>query len=206
MPFWYHKTDSYRWLTGSIRKDLIPDERGVWADFMAMASLTREPRRGYIERSEGIPYDKPYMLSFLNISEELYDRTVKKCVVEGRLQVFPDGTMFLTNFARYNDTTDYNAKKEARRVGIEKAKRTKSELETLARRGIITQNQLIATAQALAAIAKGVDMEIPLSCAYCAKECDHTVDLARHIYQAKDNKHEPGKGWAKEYLKIGDEE
>ena len=126
MPLWYHKTDSYRWLTGSIRQDLIPDERSVWADFMAMAALTREPRRGYIERSEGIPYDRPYLLSFLNISGELLDRTIAKCAKEGRLQVYPDGTMYLPNFGRYNDTVDRKSlAKEKKEAAIERAAETR---------------------------------------------------------------------------------
>jgi hypothetical protein len=104
MPLWYNKMDSYRWINGSIRQDLEPDERSVWADFLALAGLTREPRRGYIERSEGVPYTKQALITMLNISEELFDRAVKKCVNEGRLQSLEDGTLFLTNWGKYNET------------------------------------------------------------------------------------------------------
>ncbi|MBU1785303.1 MAG: hypothetical protein KKG95_08220, partial [Candidatus Omnitrophica bacterium] len=201
-PFWYNKIDSLKWIDGSIRADLNSAERGVWADLLAMAGLTRDERRGFIERSEGIPYPKSVILSRLNIEEELLDRTVRKCVTEGRLKVYPDGTLEITHWAKYNDTKDYNAKKESKRLAIEKAKRTKSELETLLHRGIITQNVLTTATKALTDIAQGVDLKIPLACAYCDEHCNHTVDLARHILQTKKNGHEPGKAWAKEYLKI----
>ena len=125
MPLWYHKTDSYRWINGSIREDLLPDERSVWADFLALAGLTRESRRGYIERSEGIPYRKNHLLSMLNISEELFDRAIDKCVAEGRLQVLPDGTMCITNWGKYNDTSSYEEKNRQKDISIERAKETK---------------------------------------------------------------------------------
>ena len=131
MSFWYHKTDSYQWINGSIREDLQPDERSIWADFLALAALSREGRRGYIERSEGIPYPKATLLTLLNVPEELFDRAVKKCVAEGRLQAYPDGTYYLSNWQKYNDTTDYKARKEAKAAAIEKGKTTKRENDSI---------------------------------------------------------------------------
>lgn len=127
MPFHYHKIESLRWINGSIRQDLKPDERSVWADLIALAGLTREDRRGYIERSKGIPYSKTAILTMLNISAELYDRAVRKCVNEGRLQVLPDGTLYLTNWDNYNDTSTYREKKEARKEAARKAVASKSQ-------------------------------------------------------------------------------
>lgn len=131
MPFFYHKIDSFRWLNGSIREDLVPDERSVWADLLALAGLTRDPRRGYIERSEGIPYRKSALLSMLNVTEELFDRAVAKCVTEGRLQVLLDGTMRITNWMRYNDTTDFEEKKEIKRSALDRAKLTRRRKDKL---------------------------------------------------------------------------
>jgi len=142
MPLFYHKTDSLRWIDGSIREDLEPDERSVWADLMALAGLTREPRRGFIERSEGIPYQKAALLVRLNITEELLDRAVNKCVEEGRLQVLPDGTMFLTNWGRYNDTTEYKKKKEAKEASLEKSKETKHQSQTATEALVRAVNEL----------------------------------------------------------------
>jgi len=98
-PMEWHKIHSYRWLTGSIRKDLNPDERGVWADLLAMASLSR--RRGYVERSEGIGFDKEFIASFLVISSGLLNSTLEKCKAEGRIQEQDNGVLFITNFDAY---------------------------------------------------------------------------------------------------------
>jgi hypothetical protein len=127
MALWYNKIDSYRWINGSIRQDLTPDERSVWADFLALAGLTREPRRGFIERSEGIAYPKEVLLSMLNIKEELFDRTISKCSAEGRLKVYPDGSMEIVHWDNYNDVSDYKTKKEAKQSSIDKAKYTKKQ-------------------------------------------------------------------------------
>ncbi len=131
MPLFYHRIDSYQWIHGSIRQDLTSEERGVWHDLLSLSALTREPRRGYIERSKGIPYPKQVVVCLFNITEELYDRTVEKCVKEGRLQVFSDGTMYITNWEKYNNVDNYNEKKklekekqEAKAASIEKFRKT----------------------------------------------------------------------------------
>ena len=111
MSLWYHKTDSYKWIHGSIREDLEPDERSVWADLLALGGLTREGRRGYIERSEGMPYRKNQLVVMLNITEELFDRSIAKCVNEGRLTIFADGTMLITNWNNYNNTDQFEEKR-----------------------------------------------------------------------------------------------
>lgn len=149
MSLYYHKIDSYKWLTGSIRRDLEPDERSVWADLLALGALTREPRRGYIERSKGIPYDENYLLMFLNINSELLDRTIAKCVKEGRLKVYKDGTMLLTNWNSYNDVEEWRKKKtkektlkEKKRISIENARKTKHTLDNIAVSTTQTLNKL----------------------------------------------------------------
>lgn len=149
MPLWYHRTDDYKWIHGSIRQDLEPDERSVWADFLAMAGLTREPRRGYIERSKGIPYPKQVLICILAITEELFDRTVNKCVEEGRLTILDDGTMYITNWNRYNDVQGWEKKKELteeqrekKRISIENARKTKHTLDNIAVGTTQTLNKL----------------------------------------------------------------
>jgi hypothetical protein len=131
LGIYYHKIDSWRWLTGSIRRQLTSAERGVWHDFIALAGTTQIPRRGYIERSEGVPYEKSYLLIFLDITSELYDSTVEKCIKDNRLQVFPDGTMYVVNWEKYNGLDNYNEKKklekekrEAKAASIEKFRKT----------------------------------------------------------------------------------
>ncbi len=156
MNLWYHKVDDYRWLTGSIRRDLEPDERSVWADLLALAGLTREPRRGYIERSKGVPYEPHYLTVFLNISEELLNRTIQKCVKEGRLKVFEDGTMLITNWNNYNGLEDWHKKKkqeaerkEARKVSIDKARKTRKTNDNNAKATTRAMNELNSTIKQL---------------------------------------------------------
>jgi hypothetical protein len=149
MPLWYHRIDDYKWIHGSIRQDLQPDERSVWSDFLALAGLTREPRRGFIERSKGIPYPKNVLTCMLNITEELFDRTVTKCVKEGRLKVFKDGTMYLANWERYNEVESWHKKKQkeadkanAKNISVDKAKKSRSKLENAAKGLESTVNKL----------------------------------------------------------------
>lgn len=98
-PMEWHKINSYRWLTGSIRQDLTSEERGVWADLLAMASLSR--RRGYVERSEGIGFGRKFIASFLAVPIELLNSTISKCVSEGRIQKHDGGVLFITHFEEY---------------------------------------------------------------------------------------------------------
>lgn len=127
----YHRIDDYRWINGSIRQDLQPDERSVWADFLALAGLSREGRRGYIERSQGIPYPKTVLLTLLNITEELFDRTVSKCVKEGRLQVLPDGTMFIVNWLKYNDVSSYETRRRQKSIANGQSRQNRKSLENV---------------------------------------------------------------------------
>lgn len=131
MALWYHKIHSLQWLNGSIREDLTPDERSVWADLLALAGISRESRRGFIERSEGIPYSRQHILTVLNIGGELYDRAVGKCVEEGRLVVYEDGTMQIINWDHYNDTTNYSEEKQKAKASAAKAQVTKRKNEAL---------------------------------------------------------------------------
>lgn len=133
MALYYHKINSQLWLNGSIRVDLEPDERSVWADLLALAGITRESRRGWIERSQGIPYTKDWLLNTLQITEELFDRAVQKCKIEGRLQVYEDGTMYITNWEQYNDTNALKAKVAGKQAQKENKETLKSAVVGLTR-------------------------------------------------------------------------
>ena len=95
----WHKVDSLRWLDGSIRSDLEPAERGVWADLLALAALTR--RRGYIERSEGIPYKRQHLAERFDVPLKLLNSTITKCIKEGRITKAASGVLYITNWEYY---------------------------------------------------------------------------------------------------------
>lgn len=123
MALWYGRKDAMKWLFGSVRHDLEPDERSVWDDLMQLAAINPdETRRGIIEIRAGVPYPKQRLLDIFNIKEELFDRTVAKCVKEGRLKINDDGTMTLTNWLKYNDLSEYEAKKQKQKDFAGKSK------------------------------------------------------------------------------------
>jgi hypothetical protein len=78
MGYDWFKMHSRGWLTGSIRAQLTPAERSVWADLLAMANESRV--RGIVCRAKGIPYTREYIAGFLGITVELLNSTIDKCL------------------------------------------------------------------------------------------------------------------------------
>lgn len=102
---WY-KMYSRGWLTGSIRAQLTPAERGVWADLLAMANESRV--RGVICRAKGIPYTREYIANFLEIPIDLLNSTIDKCVKDEnaddpttRIMFDTDGCIVISNWEKY---------------------------------------------------------------------------------------------------------
>lgn len=98
------KLHTLEWLEGSIRVDLTPPERSIWADLLAMAGLCR--REGHIERSQGIPYSVDDLAARFTVPVELVQSTLNKCVAEGRMQRNGDGTFTITNWPKYQALPD----------------------------------------------------------------------------------------------------
>lgn len=97
----YLKIFGQEWLEGSIRVDLDSAGRGVWADLLAMAQISR--RVGYIERSEGLPYGDEELALRFKIPLELLEEVIATCKKEGRLGQLKDGTYFISNWDKYQD-------------------------------------------------------------------------------------------------------
>lgn len=95
----FYATFGYQWLEGSIRKDLDSAGRGVWADILSLASISR--RVGFLERSQGIPYTDEELANKFQIPLELLKHTIVVCVQEGRLTRDDTGTLFITNWNKY---------------------------------------------------------------------------------------------------------
>jgi len=96
----YVKISVTGWLHGSIRWQLDPDERGVWADLIVMAGQCRLD--GFIADNDKRPFPMDYIANHLNISRELLDRTLEKCINEGRIEL-QEGAIFVINFKQYQD-------------------------------------------------------------------------------------------------------
>jgi hypothetical protein len=98
------------WLHGSIRWQLLPDERGVWADLIVLAGECSQD--GAICDNDSHPYPRDFIANQLNISQELLDRTIAKCRHEGRL-VDNDDILHIVNWAAYQ--SEYDRVKKYRR-------------------------------------------------------------------------------------------
>ena len=86
-----------KWLWGSTRIELGPDERGVWVDLMALAGKDD----GYIRANEGVPYASQQLAGMLCISIELLERTIEKCKRVGKLIEHENHTLYITNWREY---------------------------------------------------------------------------------------------------------
>ena len=86
-------------LDGSIRVDLTPAARSVWYELLLLGASSR--RKGYIERSEGIPYKPAEIAARLMVKVAVVKSCINKCLHEGRLMESKEGTLFITNWARY---------------------------------------------------------------------------------------------------------
>jgi len=86
------------WLSGSIRWQLTPEERGVWADLICLAGLCG--KEGRICDNDGKPYPLKYVANMLNIPESLLLRTIGKCKSENRLTE-ENGIISITNWKVY---------------------------------------------------------------------------------------------------------
>lgn len=97
------------WLHGSIRWQLDPAERGVWADLIALAGQCLSG--GKVCDNDGRPYPRDFIANQLNIPQELLDRTIAKCRREGRLED-RDDMIVLTNWKSYQ--SEYERQKQYR--------------------------------------------------------------------------------------------
>ena len=103
---WF-KIDTDGWLQGSIRIDLTPEQRGIWIDLLALASNTRL-RDGTLRFAPDKPMPRDWIANNLRIPLESLNSTITACQLDknkedgrSRIEVWDDGTIEITNFARY---------------------------------------------------------------------------------------------------------
>lgn len=81
---------THEWLRGSTRFELSAAERGVWADFLAMAGDSRYP--GVIAAGKNgngyIGYPPKYLCNALNINKKLFQRSLKRFKQVQKIEVF----------------------------------------------------------------------------------------------------------------------
>lgn len=92
IPLWIDK-----WLFGSTRIELKPDERSVWVDLMVLSAKDR----GFIRANEGVPYGFQQLAGMLCIDVELLLRTVEKCKDVGKVVEQAYHTFYLPSWEEY---------------------------------------------------------------------------------------------------------
>lgn len=116
-------------LDGSIRYQLEPDERGVWYDLLNFSAICAQP--GTIADKDGRPYPHSFIANRLNISQELLDATLEKCIDEGRVKN-KDGVILIVNWGAYQ--SEYQRQKpyrDKKDVYAEAVRLTKEEYRKL---------------------------------------------------------------------------
>ncbi len=116
-------------LQGSIRYQLEPDERGVWYDLLNFAAICSSP--GTISDKDNRPYPHAFIANRLNIPTELLDRTLAKCIEEGRISEDDTG-IHITNWKAYQ--SEYQRQKPYRKGKGEKGEAPPELLEGLKNR------------------------------------------------------------------------
>lgn len=101
-----------RCLNGSIRYQLTSAERGVWYDLLCFASLCDQA--GKIADRDGRPYPDDFVANRLNISYELYESTLTKCIGEGRLARNGNQCLEVVNWNTYQ--SEYERQKQYRQT------------------------------------------------------------------------------------------
>lgn len=110
-------------LEGSIRYQLEADERSVWYDLLNFAAICSEP--GIISDRDSRAYPHAFIANRLNVSLELFERSLKKCLEEGRVAENDNGIK-IVNWSVYQ--SEYDRQKPYRQ-----AQKKKREYEALSR-------------------------------------------------------------------------
>jgi len=97
-------------LLGTIREDLIPEERGVWYDFLLLAGNSRIP--GVICANATTPLSITRIGQILNTPEKLIERCIQKFTASERIAV-KDGMISIANWEQYQ-FSDYDRQKPYR--------------------------------------------------------------------------------------------
>jgi len=104
-------------MEGSIRYQLDADERGVWYDLLLFSSLCAEA--GTIADRDNRPYPHQFIANRLNITGELLERTLAKCIKETRITEDDTG-IHITNWKNYQSEYDrqkpYRQKERGRQI------------------------------------------------------------------------------------------
>ncbi len=106
------------WLHGSIRWQHTAEERGVWADLIALAGECN--REGAICDNDGKAFPLEFLANQLNISLTLLESTIEKAIVHDRITE-KEGVIYITNWTTYQSEYE-RVKKYRQKEGDDKDK------------------------------------------------------------------------------------
>ena len=100
----YFKAYSEGILRGSLA-DTEPLTQLIWIKMLAVANETRD-RDGYLWFKKGRPYTRSFISSTINVTEEQLEKAISEYLNDirdglPRVQILEDGTIYLTNFSKY---------------------------------------------------------------------------------------------------------
>ena len=98
-------------LSGSIREELTPAERGMWYDFLLLAGNSR--LAGVICSNETTAMPTKRIASILNVKESLVKESLRKFSETGRVTIDEVGIIKIVNWGRYQ-YSDYDRVKKFR--------------------------------------------------------------------------------------------
>lgn len=102
------------WLHGSIRWQLDPAERSVWADLICLAGECGQ--NGAICDNDGVALPRAFIAGQFNIPTTLLDRTIAKCIHDNRL-TDNDGLLHIVNWEKYQ--SEYDRQKPYRQKEVD---------------------------------------------------------------------------------------
>lgn len=91
-PFWIDK-----WIFGSMRIEFNAEERGIWIDFLALASKDS----GYIRANEDTPYPLMQLSGMLLIPEDKLERAINSFIEKKKIKKYKNKTLKIIKWEKY---------------------------------------------------------------------------------------------------------
>jgi len=167
-----------KWIFGSTRLELEPDERGVFVDLMALAAKDD----GYIRANPNMAYLPQQIAGLLNIPVELLERTIEKCVKYKKMVKQKNGILYMTNWDKYQFSERHKRRVMSAETDTMSAKADTIEKNRIEEKNIKEENR-IEEKRVCVRFQKPTVQEIK---AYC-RERNNNVDAQRFFdfYEAK---------------------
>ena len=103
-----------QWLRGTMRDELEPDERSVWADFLALAGDS--PFEGQISFTERVGYTDEQLADCLKVKITVIQSAKEKMIKYDKIKINSNNIIYIVNWNRYQ--SEYERLKKYRGTKI----------------------------------------------------------------------------------------